>query len=230
MTTADPFAVATPGVQSTCQLAEVVSVEDPERLGRVQVRISSADGVEGHDGPIWARVATPFAGAERGAFLLPDVGDEVLVAFVQGDARMPIVVGGLWNGSAAPPESLPGDRVDRWTIVGKAGTRIAIVEENSGQATIKLTTPGGARAELTDAGGGKIELSSGGSTVTIKSSGVTVRSGGSITVQGSQVQVSAGMVSVNAGLTQCSGVLQCDVLLATTVVASMYTPGAGNLW
>src|SRR4029434_8606413 len=111
-------------------VAEVVAVQDPDNLSRVQVRLPNFDGVEGQDAAVWARVAVPFAGKNRGAFMWPDVGDEVLGRFMKRDPRMPVVVGGLWNGNAGPPETLggSGDRIDRWTIVGKAGTRIAIVE------------------------------------------------------------------------------------------------------
>jgi uncharacterized protein involved in type VI secretion and phage assembly len=140
-------------------LAEVVDVKDPQGLARVQLRIISYDGLANQDAPVWARVAVPFAGSKRGAFMIPDVGDEVLVSFINGDSRLPVVVGGLWNGSARPPETLggSGDHVDRWTIVGKAGTRIAIVEESSGQEKILFETPGGVSGELTDSGGGKVE-------------------------------------------------------------------------
>ncbi|HEU0014732.1 MAG TPA: phage baseplate assembly protein V, partial [Longimicrobium sp.] len=147
-------------------LAEVVSVQDPDSQGRVQVRLHGWDGVADQDAPIWARVAVPFAGADRGAFLIPDVGDEVLVCFVNADPRLPVVVGGMWNGSAAPPESLSGDRVDRWTFTGKAGTRIAIVEEG-GTPVIEMTTPGGVSATLKDEGSGKLELVAAGCTVTL---------------------------------------------------------------
>jgi len=51
-----------------------------------------------------------------------------------------------------------------------------------------------------------------------------------VKVQASQVEVSAGMVKVDAAISKFSGVVKCDVLQATTVVASTYTPGAGNIW
>ena len=68
------------------------------------------------------------------------------------------MIGGLWNGNAQAPETLggAGDRVDRWTIKGKAGTRIAIIEETSGEEKIRFETPGGVTGELTDASGGKV--------------------------------------------------------------------------
>ena len=213
-------------------LAEVVSVDDPEGLARVQVRLLSYDGIGEQDGPLWARVATPFAGANYGAFMLPNVGDEVVVNFLNGDARLPIVVGSLWNGSAAPPETLGGDgkRVDRWTLVGRGGTRIALVEETAGQAQILFETPGGVTGELTDAGGGKIEFFAAGSTITIDTSGVSIQTPGTLKAEASMVEIKSGMVTVNAAMSQFSGVVMCDVLQATTVVATTYTPGAGNVW
>ncbi len=211
-------------------LAEVVAVDDPEQLGRVQLRLISFDEVDGQDAPIWARVAVPFAGNNRGAFLIPDVGDEVLVNFVNGDSRLPVVIGGLWNGSADVPEQLGGDRVDRWTITGKAGTRIAIIEEQPADATISLTTPGGVSAELTDAGGGKIEFRIGGTTVTYDNQGVTVNTAMNVTVQATQVEISAAMVTVNAGMSRFNGVVQADTVITNSVISASYTPGAGNIW
>jgi uncharacterized protein involved in type VI secretion and phage assembly len=220
------------GPLSGSYLAEVVSVKDPESRARVQVRLLAWDGPDQQDAPVWARVAVPFAGDNRGAFLLPDVGDEVLVTFVQGDARLPIVVGGLWSGSAKAPETLGGDgsRIDRWTLVGKAGTRIAILEERGGKETIALSTPGGVKAILTDDGGGRIELQASGSTITIDGKGVKIETPSKVEVKASQMEVTSGQVTVNAAISTFSGLVKCDVLQATTVIATTYTPGAGNVW
>jgi len=212
-----------------CHLAEVTSVQDPDSLARVKVKLLTLDGDDGAE--IWARVAVPFAGGDRGAFFLPDVGDEVLVAFVAADPRFPIVIGGLWNGAAQPPEQLGGDRVDRWTITGKAGTRIAIVEEQSGSAKIEFTTPNGVSGELTDESGGKVEFKdTAGNTITIDTQGITLQAASKVKVTAGQVEVQAGMVKVDAGMSKFSGVVQCDTLIATTVVGTTYTPGAGNIW
>ncbi len=226
------FQIPVAGRFSGSFLAEVVSVNDPDNLSRVQIRLLNFDGVEGQDAPLWARVAVPFAGDNRGSFLLPDVGDEVLINFINGDPRFPIVVGGLWNGNTSAPEQLggSGDRIDRWTIVGKVGTRIAIVEENASSATIRLSTPGGVSAELTDSSGGKIELIAAGTTITVDSGGVAIDTPSKVKLQASQVEVSSPQVTVNAGMSTFSGLVKCDVLQATTVVATTYTPGAGNIW
>ena len=213
-------------------LAEVVSVNDPDGLARVQVRLHNFDGVTGHDAPLWARVAVPFAGGSRGAFFLPSVGDEVLVTLLNGDPRFPIVIGGLWNGRDKPPDSLGGDgsAVDRWLFVGRAGTKVAIIEEQSGQPKIVLQTPGGVSATLDDASGGKLELKAANNTITIDTQGVHVQTSGKVTVQASQVDVTAGMVNVDAAMSKFSGVVKCDTLISTSVVSSTYTPGAGNIW
>ncbi len=213
-------------------LAEVTAVDDPDGLNRVQIRILTFDGFDNQDGPLWARVAVPFAGADNGAFMIPDVGDEVLITFINGDPRYPVVIGSLWNGSSQAPETLggSGDQVDRWTIVGKAGTRIAIEEPQSGQPSIKLTTPQGISAELTEEGGGKIECTAAGTTITIDTSGVTVQCPSTVTVQAAQLDVTAGQVNVNTAMATFSGIVSCTTLSATTVVASVYTPGAGNVW
>jgi uncharacterized protein involved in type VI secretion and phage assembly len=229
----NPFEIPQPGLFNACCLAEVADVSDPDNLGRVQVRLLNYDGVGEQDGPVWARVAVPFAGASRGAFMIPDVGDEVLVSFINGDSRLPVVVGGLWNGNAQPPETLggTGDRVDRWTIVGKAGTRFAIVEETQGQEQILLETPSKTvTAQLTDESGGKIEIKAAGTTITIDTQGVSVQTPSKVKVQASQVEVTAGMVTVDAAMSKFSGIVKCDVLQATTVIATTYTPGAGNIW
>lgn len=231
MHAAEPFEIPA-AASCAAYLAEVVAVQDPANLARVQVRLLNFEGFPDQDAPVWARVAVPFAGGKRGAFFLPDVGDEVLVTLVNGDPRLPIVIGGLWNGRDGAPETLggSGSRVDRWTLVGKAGTRIAIVEESPGQATISLTTPGAVSATLTQTASGKIELQAAGNTVTLDSQGVSVQAAAKASVQASQVEVTAGQVTVNAALSEFSGVVQCDVLQATTVVATTYTPGAGNVW
>lgn len=226
------FEIPSAGLLNATYLAEVVAVNDPDSQSRVQVRLLSYDGVETQEGPLWARVAVPFAGANRGAFLLPDVGDEVLVSFVNGDPRLPIVVGGLWNGAAPAPERLggSGDRVDRWTLVGKAGTRIAIVEEGAGQAKIAFETPGGVSGVLTDQGGGKVEFKAAGTTITLNAQGLAIQTGAKVSITATQVQIDAGQVTVNAAMTRVSGIVQCDTLIATTVMATTYTPGAGNVW
>src|SRR5688572_31509613 len=94
--------------------AKVTSVRDEAGQGRVQIELM---GVPSGDETfrVWARLATFMAGPSRGSFFVPDVGDEVLVAFQAGDPRHPFVVGSLWNGRDAPPQQMDGARSEEHT-------------------------------------------------------------------------------------------------------------------
>lgn len=71
-------------------------VRNPQAAGRVKVRLPWVPELD----PVRARVALPLGGNQRVAFWsLPDVGDEVVVGFDQGDLRNPIVIGSFWNGA-----------------------------------------------------------------------------------------------------------------------------------
>jgi len=74
----------------------------------------------------WARVAVPFAGHNRGAWFIPQVDDEVLVAFLHGDINKPVVIGCLWNGKDRPPENVAPDTI---LIQDKHGSYIRIDEK-----------------------------------------------------------------------------------------------------
>ncbi len=79
----------------------VVNNKDPEKMGRVKVKIPRISGDEESN---WARIVSFMGGRERGAFFLPEVDDEVLVAFEYGNINMPYIIGSLWNGKDKPPE------------------------------------------------------------------------------------------------------------------------------
>ncbi|MFZ4660033.1 MAG: phage baseplate assembly protein V [Caldilineaceae bacterium] len=90
---------------------------DPERLGRVQL---SLPHLSDQNISNWARVATLMAGNGIGSYFIPDVGDEVLVAFEHGDINRPIVLGSLWNGLQRPATSDATSNAQK-TIRTKAG-------------------------------------------------------------------------------------------------------------
>lgn len=211
-------------------VASVVSLDDPEGLHRVQLRLAAFDAVAQQDAPLWARVAAPFAGADRGAFWLPEVGDEVLVVFLQGDARLPVVVGGLWNGASAPPATIQGGGVNRYKhLQSKNGIQL-VMDDQPGQEKLHLQTPGGQKFTLKDGPGAVTIEDSNGNRVTLDGAGVTIEAAAKVKVQAAQVEVSAGMVKVDAAMVDCSGIVKCQVLQATAVISSSYTPGAGNVW
>ena len=93
--------MATNGVAT----AVVSEIKDPAGLGRIRIQLP----VHAGDGKEWARVVSPL-GLSLTAIGF-DVGDEVVVAFESGDVARPIVLGHLWNGADAPPESADAQTV-----------------------------------------------------------------------------------------------------------------------
>jgi uncharacterized protein involved in type VI secretion and phage assembly len=170
-----------------------------------------------------------MAGNNRGTWFIPDVNDEVLISFEAGDPRRPYVIGSLWNGSDAPPESMDGAGNNYIkSIVSRRGIRITL-DDTDGQEKLTLKTP--QQSITIDDGGRSIEIKdANGNSIKLDSSGVTVTASAKVTVQASAVEVSAGTVTVNAGLSKFSGVVQADTVITNTIVAATYTPGAGNIW
>jgi hypothetical protein len=82
----------------------VIDMIDPMFLGRIQVQLPFIDAL---DLSPWARVAVPMSGPLCGVAFLPQIGDEVLVAFEQGDINVPYIIGSLWNGFAPPLPNFP---------------------------------------------------------------------------------------------------------------------------
>ena len=104
----------------------VTNNQDPDGMGRVKVKfpwLSDADE------SFWARVAVPMAGKERGFYFLPEVDDEVLVAFEHGDARFPYVLGALWNGKDAPPAKNDDGKNNVRVIKSRSGHVIRLTDE-----------------------------------------------------------------------------------------------------
>ena len=217
------------GLLHGAHLATVASIADPDKLNRVQVRLIAFDGGGAQDAPLWARVVAPFAGADRGAFFMPDEGDEVLVVFAGGDGRHPLVVGGLWNGAAASPADLGGDGNRYKRIRSKNGITLTL-DDQQGQETLALETPGGQRVKLKDGPGSVTVEDANGNSIKLETAGITVQAAAAVTVKAPSVSVSATIVSVSAPVANFSGIVQCQTLITTSVVSSSYTPGAGNVW
>lgn len=224
------FPAAPPAWAQGGLLATVVSLDDPEQRSRVQVRLAAFDDVAQQDAPMWARVVAPFAGDNRGTFFLPDVGDEVLVVFVQGDPRHPLIVGGLWNGAATPPAAIESGGVNRYKRITSKNGIVITLDDQSGQETLQLETPGGCKLTLKD-GPGEVTLQdSNGNSITLASAGITVQAAAKVSVQAANVEVQAGMVKVDSAIADFSGIVKCAVLQTNAVISSSYTPGAGNVW
>lgn len=105
----------------------VTNNNDPDGLGRVKVKIPR---INNEDESNWARVVSFMAGKERGGFFLPEVDDEVLVAFEFGDINMPYIIGSLWNGVDKPPETNGDGKNNKRFIKSRSGHIIRLNDED----------------------------------------------------------------------------------------------------
>lgn len=123
--------------------------EDPENLGRVKLEFPWRDA---DDESYWARIATEMTGDGYGTYFLPEVEDEVLVGFENGDIHSPIVIGSLWSGNRKPPE----DNADGNNDVRKIETRSGHVvefDDNDQEGAVRIETAAGHTVVLDDASG-----------------------------------------------------------------------------
>jgi uncharacterized protein involved in type VI secretion and phage assembly len=208
--------------------AIVVDNIDPDNLGRVKVRVPQALAADASGAEHWARIATVMAGGHRGTWFVPDVKDEVLVAFEAGDATRPYVLGALWNAADPPPATmLPGN--DRKLLRSRNGLTITL-DDQDGRESVAIETPGGQKLTLQDGPGSIVLADANGNSVEVDLHGVTIKSSSTVTVRANVVEIHADVVDVSATIAKFGGVVQCDTLVSNSVVSQSYTPGVGNIW
>lgn len=148
-------------------VAVVTDILDPENMGRVKVKYPwLTEDLQSH----WVRIATPMGGAGRGFTFLPEIDDEVLIAFEHGDVNRPFMIGALWNGKDNPPlksdQAVEGGKVRRRRIMSRIGHTIDLddngrifIKSSSGEEVflqdgkgIQISTPNGQKVFATDDG------------------------------------------------------------------------------
>jgi uncharacterized protein involved in type VI secretion and phage assembly len=167
--------------------------------------------------------AGPSGGQPYGISLLPKKDEIVLVAFLTPD--QPFVIGALWSGQGSAPNAASPVQ-ERYTIVTPYGDNL-VFDDNA--KTISLATNTGYSIVLSDADN-TCTITVGTTTIQATTSGVTITTSSSISLQTGSMTVTAPSITVNAAMSQFSGAVQCDTLIANTVVGTSYTPGAGNIW
>jgi uncharacterized protein involved in type VI secretion and phage assembly len=206
----------------------VKSLKDPQNLGRVELLFP---WLSDSNKSYWARIATLMAGAKRGSWFMPEVDDEVLVAFEQGDSQFPYIVGFLWNGVDKPPNDGIDASVRRLRTVSG---HVVEFDDRAGQEQILIKTKGGQEVLLQDLPASITITTTGGNQIQISDlpAGITISTQvGTLTVNCLQANVTASAIlNVNAPLTVFNGIVQTPTLIAQAVVGAAYTPAPGNFF
>ena len=185
----------------------VTDNKDPENLGRVKVKYPwLADDAESD----WARLAAPMAGKERGFFYLPEINDEVAVAFEHGDLDRPFILGALWNGEDVPPlrasEAVGSDgAVNKRVIKTRAGHMI-MLDDTRGAEKIEVVDKTGNNRIVIDSATNKLMIGMAGDIEVDTDTNIKL-TGINITIEGrSKVELKAPQVEVAAsGRAKISG-------------------------
>ena len=193
----------------------VTNNEDEEKMGRVKVCFP---WLSGENESFWARLARLMAGPDRGTFFLPEVGDEVLVAFEHGDIRCPYVLGALWNGVDKPHEDNADGKNNLRVIRSRSGHELIFNDDDGGKKeSVEIHTKAGHQILLDDSsasekiiikdktGSNSIVIDSVGNAITIESklqmtlksklinieagANMTIKAGGVLTVKGALVKI-----------------------------------------
>jgi uncharacterized protein involved in type VI secretion and phage assembly len=172
----------------------VTDNQDPE--GRARVRVSFPWLAEQAHSD-WAKIAVPMAGKDRGTYFLPEVGDEVLVAFEHGDIHHPYVLGSLWNAEDTPPCSNTDGKNNLRVIRSRSGHQLTFCDNNEGgQEKVELRTKSGHVITLDDSTGAeRIEIKdkSGGNVLIMDSTRgeVSLQSQTRLTIKSAQIEIEA---------------------------------------
>ena len=210
--------------------ALVTDIKDPDNQGRVKIKLPWSPDGAGASCELWARLATMMAGNNRGTWFIPDVDDEVLVAFEGGSAVRPYVIGALWNGKDSPPETMDSSGNNYKKVIrSRNGVKVTL-DDQDGQEQMILETPGGQKITLKDSPAAIEIEDSNGNSIKLESAGITIVASAKVTVNASQVNVSASMVQVDAGMSSFSGIVKADTVICNSIISASYTPGAGNIW
>jgi phage baseplate assembly protein V len=172
--------------------ALVAEVNDTAKEGRVKVQFPWFDDQLTSE---WCRVRQFYAGNDYGAFFIPEVGDEVLVAFIQGDMRYPIILGGLYNGKDKPPTARADDKDQK--MIRTKGQHEILMDDTKNKECVRIKTKGGHQVTLDDTSGAekitiidskeknRVEIDTVANSIKVESSG------GKLVLKANQIEISA---------------------------------------
>lgn len=204
------YGLISKGVQRELEADRVAGVvvgivsnnEDPDGLARVKLTYPWLS--EEEESP-WARITSFMGGSERGAYFLPEVGDEVLVAFEHGDINRPYIIGALWNGEDAPPETNDNGENNIRVIKSRSGhvirlddtdgsEKIEVIDKDE-KNTITIDTANG---KITIAADSDIEIKGEQGKISLEATEVEIISSGDATIEASgTLNIKGSTVNIN---------------------------------
>lgn len=165
--------------------------DDPDKQFRVKVRIPSIET----DGIVWARLASVEAGNKRGIFFRPELGDEVILGFINDDPRQAIILGAVHSEKNPLPEGLKVTQENyKKGIVTKEGLKILFDDENK---LIEISTPNSNIFRLSDKDKGIYLEDENGNTMTMNDKGFQIKSNKDIMIEGKNITIKGTKVDVN---------------------------------
>ncbi len=171
------------------QIGTVAAFEvDPHRELRVKVILPGVD--EKSTGAIWARLATPEAGKNRGFFFRPQEGDEVVVGFLHDDPRHPVILGSLFGSKNTAPAAIkaPSAQNDSKGIVTNKG--VSVVFGDTDKPSVTIETPAKNKIFIDDTSGSICLSDQHGHKITLDSKGITIDAGAhNVVIKGAKVDV-----------------------------------------
>lgn len=188
----------------------VTNNKDEEGLGRIKVKYPL---LSDEDESYWARVLTPMAGKEYGIYFLPEVGDEVLIAFGNGNVASPYILGALWNGKDKPPEANSDGKNDKRMIKSRSGHTV-LLDDAEGKEKIEITDKSGKNSitistkdnSITISADADINITANNGKLVLSGKGIEIDSQAEIKINaqqnmdikaGPQMNIKASMVNIN---------------------------------
>lgn len=201
----DWFAASAPRIQAppaagqlpaaTLQTGIVLKVDaDPDGEFRVQLRLPL---LQAGELGVWARLGSTYASTGVGAVFYPEVGDEVVVAFLNGDPRAPVIIGALYSKKHAPPAP-PDARNSRKTIMTRAKLRVDFLDE---EQAIEIATDQQQSIRIDDKNGTLVVKDKNGNSIKLGADGVLIDSAGklAISAKGDLTLQAQGKLALNGG-------------------------------
>jgi phage protein D len=199
-----PASAAGPPIHGVV-VALVTNNDDPQKLGRVKLKFPwLSDGYESD----WARMTQAGAGPDSGVEFLPEVNDEVLVAFEFGDVRRPVVIGGLHNGRDKPRLGdglFDNGKVKRRGVVSRRGHRVVLLDDPGKSGIALITSNGSIRISLNETKN-EIHLFCKGKVRIECQDELSLKSQQKVRIEGQQIELEAsGPAKLSGGTVEISG-------------------------